>query len=288
MTDQDPAIAILPYGTPQNVTLAARSTEDLIWPLGCPARLKGATVGDMGAADHLIVYPKTISHFSPRRGLRAQISLILGEPSIIHTKHLNLLRVTHRRFFRVLTFNETLLGRIPNGIFFPFGSTWVPEWRDLPLNKTEMTSLIASAKRDTTGHKLRHSVVDWIRQTGQQVEVMGRGYTPFERKADGLAPFRYSVVIENMREPNYFSEKLVDAVLCSTVPIYWGCPNLDRFVDPDGIIQCASLEDIQRAVQSVSERDFEERLPKIQAMQPVLDSFGDIDKRAAQAIRDSL
>ena len=66
--------------------------------------------------------------------------------------------------------------------------------------------------------------------------------------ASGLVPYlleefrqiharHMAQVIENMREPNYFSEKLVDAVLCSTVPIYWGCPNLDRFVDPDGIIQ---------------------------------------------------
>ena len=283
-----PAIAVLPYGMGLGPHLASAPVSDLIWPLGCPARLNGATVGDLRADDHLIVFPKTATHFGLRRGTRAQISLILGEPSVIHAKHLALLRLTYRRFFRVLSFNEELLGRIPNGIFFPLGTTWVPNWRDLPLNKEKMCSLIASAKRDSTGHKLRHRVVDRVRQQGLDVDVMGRGYTPFESKADGLAPYCYSVVIENVREANYFSEKLVDAVLCNTVPIYWGCPNLDRFIDPSGIIQCASEGDISHAIDNMSKSDFARRLPQIQAMQPVLAGYCDLELRAAKAVRDAL
>ena len=284
----DPAIAVLPYGQRLGAKLARLPISDLIWPLGCPDRLVGGVVGDLRADDHLIVFPRTDAHFQWHRGTRAQISLILGEPSVIHGKHLTLLRLTHGRFFRVLTFNETLLSRIPNGLFFPLGTTWVPEWRGLPLNKTGMCSLIASAKRDSTGHKLRHRVVDWARHSGADIDVMGRGYTAFDSKADGLAPYRYSVVIENVREANYFSEKLVDAVLCNTVPIYWGCPNLDRFVDPSGIIQCTSQADIQRAVQSMSEADFAARLPQIKAIQPVLAGYCDLEKRAALAVRACL
>lgn len=284
----DPAIAVLPYGQRLGPALATLPVSDLIWPLGCPDRLLGATVGDLRADDHLIVFPRTDTHFRWRRGTRAQISLILGEPSVIHAKHLALLRLTHGRFFRVLSFNETLLSRIPNGLFFPLGTTWVPQWRELALNKTAMCSLIASAKRDSTGHKLRHRVADWARGTGADIEVMGRGYTTFDSKADGLAPFRYSVVIENVRETNYFSEKLVDAVLCNTVPIYWGCPNLDRFIDPTGIIQCQSAEDIQRAVTAMSKADFARRLPQIQAIQPVLAGYCDLEKRAAEAVRNCL
>ena len=284
----DPAIAVLPYGLALGPGLASLPVTGLIWPLGCPDRLNGGVVGDLRADDHLIVFPKTTTHFRMQRGTKAQISLILAEPSVIHAKHLALLRLTHRRFWRVLSFNETLLSRIPNGIFFPLGTTWVPEWRDLPLNKTAMCSLIASAKRDTAGHKLRHHIVDWVRDTAQDVEVMGRGYTPFDRKADGLAPYRYSVVVENVQERNYFSEKLVDAVLCNTVPIYWGCPNLDRFLDPSGIIQCQSEADVRRAIEGMSEADFATRLPQIQAIQPVLAGYCDVEKRAASAVRDSL
>lgn len=283
-----PAIAVLPYGQSLGPKLAKTPLSDLIWPLGCPDRLNGGRVSDLSDQDHLITFPKTKIHFQPSQGTRAKISLIMGEPSIIHGKHLMLLRYSWRRFHRILTFNEELLARIPNGIFFPLASTWVPNWRDLPLNKTRMCSLIASAKRDSSGHKLRHHVVDWLRDSQQDVDVMGRGYVPFDTKADGLAPYRYSVVIENVREKNYFSEKLMDAVLCNTVPIYWGCPNLDRFMDPDGIIQCSSEADVRAAILATSEADFADRLPRLQALQPVLAPYCDLEKRAAIAVRDSL
>ena len=65
---------------------------------------------------------------------------------------------------------------------------------------------------------------------------MGRGYAPFEAKEDGLAPYRASVVIENSREPSYISEKLIDAALCRTLPIYWGAPDVADWFDPAGLI----------------------------------------------------
>lgn len=284
----EPAIAILPPGLRLGPALANVALSELVWPLGCPARLDGKRIKDLDAEDHLVGFPSTAAHFQLRRGTRARISLILGEPSVIHAKHLMLLRLTYRRFYKILTFNETLLGHIPNGIFFPLGSTWVPEWRDLVLDKRAMCSLIASAKADSTGHKLRHKIVDWVRKRGRDVTVMGRGYTPFEAKADGLAAFRYSVVIENVREPNYFSEKLVDALLCRTVPIYWGCPNLDRFMNTDGIIQCASEADIRQAIDRMSVEDFDARLEAIEARREEIAAYADLELRAAQAIRDSV
>lgn len=284
----DPAIAILPPGLRLGPSLASVALSELVWPLGCPDRLHGKRIADLGAQDHLVGFPSTAAHFQLRRGTQAKISLILGEPSIIHAKHLMLLRASHRRFHKILTFNETLLGRIPNGIFFPLGSTWVPEWRGLEQNKQAMCSLIASAKADSTGHKLRHKIVDWVRKRNCDVTVMGRGYTPFEAKADGLAPFRYSVVIENVREQNYFSEKLVDAVLCRTVPIYWGCANLERFINTDGIIQCASEADIRQAIERMSQADYDARLPAINARQSEISAYADLELRAAVAIRDSL
>ncbi len=284
----EPAIVALPYGMALGPSLAATPLSTLACPHGLPARLQGKTVGDLEPTDHLIIYPKTSTHYRIRRGTRAKISLILGEPAVIHAKHHWLLRWTYRRFHRILTFNQDLLDRLPNARLFPLGTTWVPEWRDLDTTKTSMCSLIASAKRDTHGHKLRHAVVDWITQTGQPVDIMGRGYKPFEQKSDGLAPYRYSVVIENMPERNYFSEKLVDAVLCDTVPIYWGCPNLEDFMDTSGIIRCTSQADIQQAILSMSEAEYAARLPRLQAIKPTIETYCDIERRAADLIRSEL
>lgn len=284
----NPAVAVLPYGKSLGRALATLPVDDLHWPLGLPNRLRDKTVGDLEPDDHLIVFPGTAMHFQPRWGTRARVSVLVCEPSVIHAKHLRLLRFTYRRFFRVLTFNESLLAAIPNGLFFPYGTTWVDNWRDLRVEKSAMTSLIASEKRDSEGHRLRHAIADWSRDRQMDVQIMGRGYTPFEHKADGLAPYRFSVVIENVREPNYFSEKLIDAILCDTVPIYWGCPNLDRFMNTRGIVECASEADLRQALQRATEKEYARRLPHLQAIKETAASYTGLEQRAVEALRDAL
>ncbi|SDD06455.1 hypothetical protein [Ruegeria marina] len=281
---RDRAIAILPYGQRLGPHLVQMPVDQLNWPLGRPARLAGGVVGDFRSDDHLIVYPRTDTHFRLQRGTAAAVSLIMAEPSVIHAKHYALLRLTWRRFFRVLTFNQPALDSLPNARLLPFGTTWVPDWRDLAPEKTLNCSLIASAKRDSEGHKLRHAVVDWVRETGQDVAVLGRGYRPFESKADGLVPYRYSVVIENVRERNYFSEKLLDSVFCETVPIYWGCPNIADFVDPSAMILCETAEQVRAAVLQANPEDYAARLPALRALKEQLAPFADHELRAAQII----
>lgn len=283
----DPAIAVLPYGLKPGAGLAQRPLHDLRWPLGCPARLHGGTVGDLTRDDHLICYPSTAVWLARRPGL-AKLSLMIVEPEALHKRHMRLARVLHRRLWRVLSCNAALLNAIPNGIFFPFGSTWVPEWRDLDLTKSAMLSLIASAKRDLAGHKLRHACADWLVQAGIVADIMGRGYRPFGAKAEGLAPYRYSIVIENVREPSYFTEKLIDALLCRTVPIYWGAPDIDRFFDPAGMIICETFADVQAAVARMSAEDYAARADAIALNQARAAEFADIDARAAHAIADTL
>lgn len=285
---ETPAIAVLPYGSRLGGDLPYLSLDRLNWPLGRPARLDGGAVGDMGRDDHLIVYPKTAMHFQPRWGCPAHVSMMVVEPNIMHGHHLRLLRLTHRRFFRVFSYDRDFLARIPNGIFLPYGTTWVPEWRDLDLTKTAHMSLIASAKRDHPGHKLRHDMVAMVQAEGLDVAVMGRGYTPFETKADGLAPFRFSVVIENVQQQNYFSEKLIDAILCDTVPIYWGCPNIGDFIDPAAMVICNTGDEMRDAIRTLDAGDYARILPNLRAAKETAAAYCDIETRAAQALRASL
>jgi hypothetical protein len=48
-------------------------------------------------------------------------------------------------------------------------------------------------------------------------------------KYRGLLDYEYSIALENSQQNNYFSEKLADAYLSWSVPIYWGCPNIANF-----------------------------------------------------------
>lgn len=282
------AIAVLPYGSRLGAKLANRPLEELNWPLGCPERLLGRRVQDLAPSDHLIVFPKTAMHFQMNCHCPAQVSIMVVESNILHGHHLRWLRLTHRRFYRVFSYDESFLSRVPNGIFLPYGTTWVPDWRDLEIKKTANVSLIASSKRDHPGHKLRHSLVDFVRAEHLDVAVMGRGYTPFKEKSDGLVPFRYSVVIENVRQRNYFSEKLIDAVLCDCVPIYWGCPNTGDFMDTSGMVICQDEAELRAAIAAASAKDYALRLPALRAIKDLAAGFDHLETRAAQALQDTL
>ncbi|OAN80585.1 hypothetical protein A8B82_00615 [Sulfitobacter sp. EhC04] len=284
----DPAIAVLPYGQHLGPALAQMPLDELHWPLGRPDRLDGGKVAELTSTDHLIVYPKTAMHIQPRWGTRAQVSVMVVEPRVIHARHLKMLRWSFRRFHRVLCHDDVLLAAIPNGIMLPFGTSWVPDHETLKIEKTRHMSLIASAKRDTQGHLLRHDMVDLVKAERLDVDILGRGYAPFAEKSDGLAPYRFSVVIENIRERNYFTEKIVDAVLCETVPIYWGCPNIGDFMETGGMILCETADEMRAAIRAADSAQYGQLTPALLAAKPQAAHWADLEGRAARAIRDSL
>ena len=119
---------------------------------------------------------------------------------------------------------------------------------DYRAPKFKLCSIIVSTKKDLPGHALRHAAVDWSRSSDIDLSVLGRGYQPFELKQEGLLPYHYSVVIENVQEPDYFTEKLLDCMLCGTMPIYWGAPNIGEYFDPSGMHICLTYDDLVSAI----------------------------------------
>ncbi|UOA28063.1 hypothetical protein [Pseudosulfitobacter sp. DSM 107133] len=279
----DPAIAVLPYGKGVGRRVADLPLDMLHWPVGRPAHLSKGTVADLGAQDHLLVYPKTAMHLRPF-GVAAQVSVMVVEPRAIHLRHLRLLRWTHWRYHRIFTHDPGLLRGAPNARFLAAARTWVPEWETLDLSKTQEVSLIASNRRDLEGHKLRHDVA----ALAQGVTLMGRGYAPFEHKHEGLAPFRFSVVIENMRAGGYFSEKLVDALLCETVPIYWGAPDVADYFDTDAMIVCTSKDEILAAIAKADAGLYAAMRPALLRAKAQAVEWSDYERSAAEMVRDGV
>ena len=73
-------------------------------------------------------------------------------------------------------------------------------------------------------------------------------------KLRGLIDYEYSIVLENSQEKNYFTEKLADALLSWSVPLYWGCPNMHNFFPKNSyfyidINSKTPMEDINRLIE---------------------------------------
>jgi hypothetical protein len=69
----------------------------------------------------------------------------------------------------------------------------------------------------------------------------------------------FHVAVENSVNQNYFTEKIIDAFLTKTVPIYRGCPNIEEFFDKRGIITFNNEEELINIVNSLTEKDYWDR-----------------------------
>lgn len=184
---------------------------------------------------------------------------MLVEPRSTHRETYDWAAANWRSLQLLLTFDATLL-QLPVARPLLFGTSWIPREIALapPASKPGLgranVSFLCGTKLVTTGHKLRRSIyfhqqglegstarhLAFFRssQDGLLKEVCRRGNPLLGvSKADLHLPFQYSIIVENSDEENYFSEKLLDCLLCRTVPIYWGCRNIDRWFNCRGIIR---------------------------------------------------
>ena len=74
----------------------------------------------------------------------------------------------------------------------------------------------------------------------------------------------FSVIIENQRLPNYITEKLIDCIVSKTLPLYYGCPNVNDYFDTDGMIIIQDQEHLIDVVENLTVEDYEKRLPAMQ------------------------
>lgn len=285
--DQDPAIAIVPYKSWPNSKLWALPLDSLEWPLGRPKRLLSGDLRKLRKDDHLITFPRKPVFFFIRNKVQAKISLMIVEPDVIHKHYIMLAKLFYWRFYKILSKNRDIVRDINNGEFFYYGSTFLNNINQIDIKKTHMASLIASTQNQHEGHKLRHQIVDYIKAHKINIAVIGRGYKPFEKKEDGLKSYKYSIIIENSSEQDYFTEKVVDACLLETIPIYWGAPNISEYFDTRGLIVCENIEEIKQAINKMSNENYASKIKYIKKNKLSALYHSDFKKRAAKIIRDS-
>lgn len=178
-----------------------------------------------------------------------QVAWLL-EPYALHQE--NYYRAMGKKFDAVLAHSKCgWMG----AKFYPYGGSWIAFDRWGVHEKTKDVSLILSDKDTLPGHKLRHRAAEILKD---KVDI----FHHFPSKFEALAPYRYSIVIESVKNSWYFTEKLVDCLSVGTTPIYWGTPEVCKFFDEDGIIPVDSVAEIEKFVymaRTYGRESFEER-----------------------------
>jgi hypothetical protein len=147
--------------------------------------------------------------------------------------------IEHRGFYDlILAWDDRILSQCRNARLFPYGGVWA-RGADTSQKKFAV-SMIASSKNFCAGHAFRLQVFNMLPAT-----VVRHQSPPFiPTKHSLLVPYQYSIVMENGRHINYFTEKINDALATKTIPIYWGAPNIGDFYNTDGILSFQTVDEL--------------------------------------------
>ena len=167
------------------------------------------------------------------------------------------------KFFKVFT-HKTQLNNVQWQIDYPFYT--VPIVCDDRKNKI---ATICSKKNFDDGHQLRNNFIKYIDSSSESssisIDVFGRenyhqfttsykGPVPDDNKYNVYSRYKYCLSSENNSENNYATEKLWEAILCESLCFYWGCPNLEEYIDEKAFVRlpledpAAALKIIQQAM----------------------------------------
>ena len=146
------------------------------------------------------------------------------------------------------------------------------------LKKTKQLSAIITSKDFLPEYQYRLRFRDKLeKHFGNRIDVFGKDKNFLNDKWDGLAPYEYSIVLENSVHNDYWSEKLSDAFLSLCYPIYCGAPNIHRYFDKTMLttIDISKPEQAMKKIENIiSSNTYEKSIAAIkEAKQKVLNKY---------------
>lgn len=88
--------------------------------------------------------------------------------------------------------------------------------------------------------------------------VLERGARAVEAKAEFLPKYKFNMCFENSSYPGYATEKLYEALVFDTVPIYWGSPTIEVDFNPRAFLNWHDYQDDDAFLQRIIEVDSNE------------------------------
>lgn len=213
----------------------------------------------------------------------------LSEPNEFFGIH-NWVLNNHQYFTGILTWSDMLIQNCPNAILFPFnvdqgGMAEVTDeqFKEFTKNKKPQfeVSFLSGAKTLVEGHKFRQEIY----KIGDQINIPKKWFYTLEdfnqdnfNKGGVGRPDRiwgakqkcfnesmFHIAVENVYHKNWYTEKIGDAFATKTLPIYWGCPNLEELgYDEKGIFRFTSTQELISIINSLTPDVYYEKLPYIE------------------------
>ena len=202
-----------------------------------------------------------------------KLILLMFEPECIKPLQYSTIQNAHR-FYKIYTYNEEVLKAAPDRAVRVVGnytSLFPEQYTNIDISKKEFKiSSWATTKvfNGVIGHALRVEIYSkqmmfpptcvFFRSAHINPPLPDINDNPF-MGADFFGgkwclfeTFQFGIQIENSRQTNLFSEKLLDCLISKTIPIYWGCPNISEFFDTTGWIFFENVDELVAKIETLT------------------------------------
>lgn len=116
------------------------------------------------------------------------------------------------------------------------------------IQKTRDISVFCSNQDLTADHRMRFRFVEALdSHFGGRIDWFGNGVQSIPQKWEGLAPYKYTLSLENQSSNHVITEKIHDAYLALCFPIYWGAPDINEFF-PAESLQAIDAKDLPGSI----------------------------------------
>ena len=80
------------------------------------------------------------------------------------------------------------------------------------------------------------------------------GKTVFH-KLEFISQYKFTIAFENTSADYYITEKIAHPFQVGSIPIYWGCPQVTEYYNPESFINCHDYDSLEAVVERVKEID---------------------------------
>lgn len=177
--------------------------------------------------------------------------LVAFEPSVVHPSNWD--TALHELFDAVLTWHDGWVwGERYHKLHFPLPAEFPPLIQRAFAERRLLTHMSSYKTSPIPGElysmRLRaiewfvaHAPADFIYYGAGWPQAANYGGAP-EHKGEVFPNYKFALVIENEAAPGWITEKFYDCIRCGVVPIYYGAPNIARYVDPAAFINLRAYQ----------------------------------------------
>jgi hypothetical protein len=186
------------------------------------------------------------------------------EPPTMWVDRMKILEPIKEKYDLFLGYQEELLEYDNAEFFLPVGG-----WITPPSNieKKPQVSFITSSKIYTEAHRMRFKIMKAMESTKKVNDLdykFWRSPPAVGSRDNYYIDSMFNIACENQIMDNMFTEKLIDCLSCKTVPIYYGCTNIEKFFNPKGILKFSDVDEFVKVMKSLEEGMYYDMMPYIE------------------------